>query len=187
MLNYTQEMEFNKNTISQIPIAEYDNCVFINCDFSSGDLSGYIFNECSFKDCNLSNVRLDQTSFRTCEFKSCKILGTHFNNCEPLLLSFTFVHCLLNFCSFYKLDLKGTQFSDCSLQEADFSECNLSQASFDNCNLIDTVFDRTNLGKADFRTAFNYRIDPNNNTIKKAKFSVAGLGGLLTTYQIDIE
>ena len=187
MLNYIEDQHYDKQDSHAVPAAEYDNCSFTHCDFASADLSGYIFNECQFKDCNLSNVRLDQTSFRQSEFINCKILGTHFDRCEPLLLSFTFKNCLLNYTSFYHLDLKNTLFSDCSLQETDFSECNLSGASFKECNLLDTVFDRTNIEKADFRSAFNYRIDPNNNKIKKARFSVAGLGGLLTTYQIDIE
>ncbi|HUZ61183.1 MAG TPA: hypothetical protein VMU83_20575 [Hanamia sp.] len=36
---------------------------------------------------------------------------------------------------------------------------------------------RTNLEKADFRSAFNYSIDPELNEIKKAKFSSDELSG----------
>jgi hypothetical protein len=43
------------------------------------------------------------------------------------------------------------------------------------------------LEKADFRTAFNYSINPETNRIKKAKFSKEGLNGLLDKYDIEIE
>jgi hypothetical protein len=33
----------------------------------------------------------------------------------------------------------------------------------------------------------NYRLNPNTNQIKKAKFSLEGLPGLLTTLQIEIK
>lgn len=41
--------------------------------------------------------------------------------------------------------------------------------------------------KVDFRTAFNYSMGPEINRIKKAKFSISGISGLLDKYDIDIE
>jgi uncharacterized protein YjbI with pentapeptide repeats len=58
---------------------------------------------------------------------------------------------------------------------------------FDNCDLTGAVFDHTNIEKADFRTSYNYTIDPEINRIKKAKFSILGVSGLLDKYDIDIE
>ena len=43
------------------------------------------------------------------------------------------------------------------------------------------------LEKADFRTAFNYSIDPENNRMKKAKFSPPEVVGLLNKYDIEID
>jgi hypothetical protein len=43
------------------------------------------------------------------------------------------------------------------------------------------------LEKADFRTSYNYSINPEVNRIKKAKFSTAGIAGLLCKYDIEIE
>jgi uncharacterized protein YjbI with pentapeptide repeats len=60
-------------------------------------------------------------------------------------------------------------------------------AVFKNCDLLNTSFMQTNLEKADFRTAINYSFDPELNKIKKAKFSLDGLPGLLMKYNIDIE
>ena len=58
-------------------------------------------------------------------------------------------------------------------------ETDLTSATFDNCDLTQAVFDNTILEKADFRTSFNYSIDTEINRIKKAKFSIWGISGLL--------
>ncbi len=78
-------------------------------------------------------------------------------------------------------------FKNTNMQECDFTETDLSGAIFDNCDLLKATFDRTNLEKADFRTAFNYSLDPENNRIKKARFSTASLHGLLQKYDIAID
>jgi uncharacterized protein YjbI with pentapeptide repeats len=79
------------------------------------------------------------------------------------------------------------RFQNSQLQEADFAEADLASAVFDNCNLAQAIFDHTTLEKADFRTAYNYSIDPETNRVKKAKFSISGISGLLDKYDIDIE
>lgn len=84
------------------------------------------------------------------------------------------------------MKLKQTVFKNSQLYEVDFTECDLSSASFDNCDLAGAIFKDTILEKADFRTAFNYSIDPELNRIKKAKFSRSGIAGLLDKYDIEI-
>lgn len=73
------------------------------------------------------------------------------------------------------------------MQETDFAEADLTNVVFDNCNLAQAIFDHTILEKADFRTAYNYSIDPETNRIKKARFSIWGVSGLLDKYHIEIE
>ncbi|MHB1107356.1 MAG: pentapeptide repeat-containing protein [Lutibacter sp.] len=85
------------------------------------------------------------------------------------------------------MKLKNTKFNKCKLQEVDFSETDLTNASFNNCDLIGSIFNATILEKADFRTSYNYSIDPEINRLKKAKFSLQGVVGLLGKYQIEIE
>jgi len=68
----------------------------------------------------------------------------------------------------------------------DLSEADLSDCKFHNCNMERTVFDQTILRNADLSTSYNFIIDPDNNDIKKAKFSVHGLPGLLMKYGIEI-
>jgi fluoroquinolone resistance protein len=86
-----------------------------------------------------------------------------------------------------KTKLKKTVFKNSQLLETDFAETDLTTVVFDNCNLIQAIFDRTILEKADFRTSYNYSIDPELNRVKKAKFSISGISGLLDKYNIDIE
>lgn len=115
------------------------------------------------------------------------MLGLAFDTCNEFGLSFSFESCQLNHSTFYKRNLKKIRFAGSRLEEVDFTECNLSEAIFDSCDLHNAQFDRTNLEKADFRTAFNFIIDPENNRLKKARFSNSGLSGLLHKYDLRIE
>ena len=83
--------------------------------------------------------------------------------------------------------MKKTVFRDSLLVETDFAGADLSGATFDNCDLAHAVFENTILEKADLRTSYNYSIDPETNRIKKARFSVTGIAGLLEKYDIEIE
>lgn len=112
--------------------------------------------------------------------------GLRFEACNPFLFEVHFKKCVLNLSSFYQINGKGTSFEACTLQEVDFTEANFSEAKFDDCDLAGALFDRTNLEKADFRNAFNYRISPTINRLKKAKFSQDGLVGLLHDFGIEI-
>ena len=73
------------------------------------------------------------------------------------------------------------------MTEVDFTETNLNEASFDNSELSGAIFIQSNLEKADFRTAINFSINPQQNSIRKARFLSTGLAGLLHNYQIVIE
>jgi fluoroquinolone resistance protein len=172
---------------SPLPKGEYEGCIFKNWDFSNQSLGEFRFIECEFVDCNLSVVNVNKTEFQTIKFTRCKILGMHFENCSQFGLSFSFEHCQLDHSSFYKTKIKKTVFKESSLRECDFSECDLTDARFDKCDFTDATFDNTILEKADFRTSLNYSIDPERNKIKKAKFALSGVRGLLDKYDIDIE
>lgn len=189
MSNYIEDKTFEKidGTKMPIDIAEYEHCDFINCNFSEANLSGAVFSSCKFKDCNLSMAVLAKTSFRNVQFVNCKMLGLRFENCNDFLFEIHVDSCTLNLSSFYKLKLKKMRLKNSSLHEVDFSEVDLSASIFDNCDLLNATFDKSILEKADFRTAYNYIIDPESNRIKKAKFSRNGIAGLLNKYDIEIE
>ena len=161
--------------------------MFRNCDFSGANLSDIVFVECGFTDCNLSLCNLAKTAFRDVKFTGCKMLGLHFEHCNDFGLAFGFERCVLNHSSFYRTKLKNTRFKDTQLHEVDFTECDLTGAVLDNCDFAHATFDRTLLEKADLRTSFNYSIDPEKNRIRKARFSLSGVPGLLYKYDIDID
>ncbi len=166
---------------------EYDGCTFKHCNFSNTDLSNTDFSDCEFIGCNLSMAKLVKTAFKNIKFKDCKLLGLHFENCSPFLFEVNFDNCLLNLSSFYKMKIIKTTFKDSTLHEVDFTEANLANAIFDNCDLNNAIFSNSIVEKADFRTAYHYSINPETNKIKKAKFSMAGITGLLNQYDIVVE
>jgi fluoroquinolone resistance protein len=194
---FIEEKTFDKIDFTQNPLlkGEYEYCTFLNCNLAYVDLSGLKFLECEFAGCNLSLVKLTQTALRSIRFKDCKMLGLDFGDCTEFGFAVKFDNCLLDNSSFYvpsspakkRLKLRQTVFNKSQLHEVDFTECDLNSAIFDNCDLTDAIFQHTILEKVDFRTAYNYSIDPELNRIKKAKFSRSGIAGLLDKYDIEID
>ena len=185
---FIEHQNFNKidYTLAPLPKGNYEHCTFVNCNFSNSDMSMRVFTACEFKGCNLSMAKLSKTVLNDTVFKDCKLLGLAFENCNEFLFSINMDNCILNISSFYKMNLKKTTFKNSSLQEVDFTESNLTSALFDNCDLMRSTFKNTILEKADFRSSYNYSIDPELNKLKKAKFSAAGIVGLLDKYDINV-
>lgn len=186
---FFEDQQFcNLNTkLNPLVKGEYESCDFENCDLSDADLSEFIFENCEFKSCNLSLAKLSKTAFRSVKFTDCKLVGLHFEYCKTLQLSVSFENCVLNLSSFYTIKCRDLKFRNCNMHEVDFTEADLSNLELTNCDLSGAIFDNTNLEKTDFRTAINYVINPELNRIKKAKFSLGGVQGLLYQYQIEIE
>lgn len=165
----------------------YENCQFVNCNFYKTNLVDITFRECRFVDCDFSLSSMKNTTLSDIHFVGCKLVGVQFDDCNPFLFSIDFESCVLKLAVFFKVKLRKTRFKNSNLQETDFTEADLTEAIFDNCDLMRTVFHFSNLEKADFRTSYQYSINPENNKIKKAKFSREGLVGLLDKYQIIID
>jgi uncharacterized protein YjbI with pentapeptide repeats len=170
-----------------LPRGEYENCSFEDCNLAGADLSDMRFTDCVFNNCNLSLAELHNTCLRDVQFEGCKLMGLRFNTCNAFILSFSAQACVLDHASFFNCKIKKTRFENCRLIETDFGQCDLTEAVFDGCDLSGAVFDNTLLEKADFRNAHGYLINPETNRIKKAKFKVSGLAGLLQQHQLHIE
>lgn len=173
-------------TTIRFATGDYDLCRFINCNLHEVNLSLSRFVECEFVNCNLSMAKLGETVFNTVHFKACKMLGLDFRLANSALFTVSFEDCTLDFSSFQKKNLKKTIIKNCSLKQVEFIETDLTSAVLDNCDLADAKFERSVLEKADLTTAFNYSINPEVNKMKKAKFSLQGIHGLLDRHGIVI-
>jgi uncharacterized protein YjbI with pentapeptide repeats len=179
---------FDKVDLKTLGVArEYDGCSFISCDLSGMSLAGVRFIECNFTGCNLSLADLNGTALQDVVFDNCKMLGMRFDQCSDFALKVHFRNCVLDNSSFFRGKFKNTRFENCRMHEVDLTEANFQGSVFAACDLWGATTDHTDLEGADLTTAFNYTIDPERNRIRKARFSLAGLPGLLHKYGIEIE
>lgn len=132
-------------------------------------------------------VQLHATGLKSVSFVNCKLLGIHFHHCTDFLFAVDFQDCILDYSAFANKKMPKTRFVNSSLKEVNFIGANLTQSLFDGSNLEAAIFNETQLGGADFRSAHNYKIDPEYNPMAKAKFSTQGIEGLLDKYDIKIE
>ena len=178
----------NKNySLQEIMYLDFERCTFTNCDFTEADFLGVAFTDCIFISCNFIEAKINYVSLRDASFTGCNFTSVNFTMVDSLLFSVEFKDCILDYAKFYTLKLKGTLFANCSLTAADFMNSDLTDVVFDNCNLHKSVFSATIANKADFTTSYNFIIDPEKNKLKKAKFSQAGLKGLLEKYDLIIK
>lgn len=185
---FTNENFKNINYSGQkITNSEFIDCTFEHCDFSNSILLENDFIDCCFESCNFAMAKLSGSGLKTVEFKDCKLMGINFDHCADFLFEVNFHKCILDYSSFVGKRMKKAKFTDCSLTEVDFTGVDLTNAVFARCDLLRTVFNRSNLERVDFRTASNYMFDPELNKLKKARFSLSGVPGLLGKYNIEIE
>lgn len=184
-----EDKKFNDISYAKEIIADnkYEYCVFSDCDFAESSFLSCSFINCKFIKCNFSMTKLSQSTFNDVEFEYSKILGVDFSQCNDFIFEVRFDTCILDYSSFEKRKMSKTIFRKTSLKGVDFANADLKQSSFIDCDMNETIFYYTNLQEADLSSAFNYTINPEENTIKKARFSKDGLIGLLQKYNIIIE
>jgi len=166
---------------------EFLNCNFSNCDLSSSDFSSSEFSSCVFTNCNLSLLVLEDVALNDVKFIDCKMTGIDFSVCNKYIFTVEFVNSYLDLSSFYGMKVIQTKFTECSLKEVDFEEADFRESMFINCDFMRSNFMHTILEKCDFRTSYDFSIDPATNRIRKAKFSKSEIMGLLDSYQIIVE
>ncbi len=166
---------------------EFEDVSFIGCDFTKAIFLSCKFIDCIFLNCNLSMSKLSDCQLNDVSFKECKLLGLNFSDCISLPFILKFDSCILDYCSFTKKKLLKTSFINSSIKNVDFTECDLTKSIFSGSDLLNAIFFKSILKEVDFVSASNYVIDPELNSIKKAKFSLDGVYGLLNKYDIRIE
>ena len=167
-------------------LKEFEGCTFMRCNFSACSFIGVTFIDCTFTDCNFNGAKINHVAFRTVHFNGCLMQELNFAMCDKLIFEIHFNHCNLGFAKFYTLKIKGMAFIDCSMIAVDFMKADLTEVIFDRCDLYKTVFINTILNKADFRTSFNYTLDPEKNKVKRAMFSLENVKGLLEKHHIIV-
>lgn len=165
---------------------EFDKCNFKQVNFSNCKIQNCIFSDCVLEDCNLSLAQFPRTGFSSVKFKNCKLLGVDFNPVRDFSFSVSFDNCILDYASFSKKKLRNTLFKKCRILEANFEESDLTGSIFVDCDLNRASFSNTILIEVDFTSAYNFSIDPDKNQMKKAKFSVSGLQGLMEKYNLIV-
>lgn len=173
--NFAEEFRDLDLSDEEIISKEFEECTFVNCDFSEVQLRHCIFEDCRFLKCNMSVMKVDGSRFSNVVFEESKLSGIDWTKAvySDILLDspLTFLNCIVDYSSFYGLTLQSLVMRECKAYDVDFRESDLSGGDLRESDLTDTLFRNTNLSGADLTLAENYTIDINVNTIKGAKFS----------------
>ena len=188
-MDYFLDIEYNNLTYGEeeVNFKEFECCTFIHCDFSQCVFLAVTFIDCVFNDCNFNATKINYVALRTVTFNRCGMKEVNFAMCDKLIFDIAFTYCVLDFAKFYTLKLKGTSFMHCSLIAVDFMSADLTEVVFDACDLYRSEFAKAIADKANFKTSYNYTIDPTKTKIKKAVFALEGLKGLLAKYEVVVE
>ena len=188
MSEYFLDIEYNSITYGEeeVNFKEFECCKFTKCNFSRCVFLSVTFIDCTFNDCTFSNAKINYVAFRTVTFNRCEIKEVNFAMCDKLIFEIAFKDCVLDFSKFYTLKLKRTSFTNCSLIAVDFMSTDLTEVLFENCDLYRSEFAKAIANKANFKTSYNYTIDPKTTKLKKAVFALEGLKGLLYKHDIQV-
>jgi fluoroquinolone resistance protein len=164
---------------------DFEAIEFKQCTFDT--LSGLNLTDCLFTSCNLSNLSVSNTKMQDIKFKDCKLVGINFYEVKEFGFSLKFEGSVLDYTSFSNKKMNVSAFSNCKMHRVNFTMTDLSRSTFENCDLTDSIFSGTNLSGLDLTTIYNFSINPTLNNIRKSKFSLNSLPGLLSVFDIIIE
>ena len=175
---------------STLASCEFEGCRFVGCRLSESEIRACRFVDCAFVQCDLSLVRLPRSTFSACRFEDSKIMGVNWTEAQwpetRLWVPIGFARCVISHSTFMGLTLKEIRIVDCRADDVDFRESDLTKADFGGTDLSGSLFGNTNLTGADLSSARNYRIDPRENVITGAKFSLPEAISLLDGLGIDL-
>ncbi len=186
MEHYRQHYNMQDDLPNQWAGHTFEQCTFQKLSLSQVFLAGANFIDCRFEQCNLSRAIVKNTQFNDVSFADCVLQGVDFGSCNTFGFHVDFQTCQLDQSLFVGRRLVKAKFVECSLKSVLFVRCDMTSVLFDRCDLELAKFDDNNLTQADFTTSFNIALDPDENRLKKAKFSLYSLPGLLTKYGLSI-
>ena len=189
--NYYSEQVFEDAHLlqPQLVSSEFIDCTFIRCTFPESVFDNCRFVNCTFKHCDLSLVQVPNSVFSATKMEESKIIGVDWTLADwsstKLADPISFLKCDISHSTFIGLSLKNIQIQDCIAKDVDFREADLTEAVFTGTDFSESLFNQTNLTEADLSRSRNYHIDPGQNILKRAKFSMPEAMSLL--YSLDIE
>ncbi len=183
---YNQVFDQLNNIVDPWSGQEFERCVFRKLDLSRVAFNSSNFVNCRFEDCNLTRIELKNTKLHDVSFVNCTLTHVDFSLCNAFAFHADFQECKLDYTVFINRKLKKAHFVDCSLKEAQFLKCELIGTVFKGCNLELAKFEENNLSQADFSSSYNLEMNPDENKLKKARFALHNLPGLLTKYDLII-
>ena len=174
---------------TRLTACHFSHCSFRRCSFTESVLDNCRFSDCTFDGCDLSLAELNGSTFSHVQLNGTKAVGIDWTRAswpaKGIGKPIGFFESAISHSTFICLSLKGIQIRDCIAADVDFREADLTQSDFSGTDLSDSLFLHTDLVEADFSRARNYRIDPGQNKIARAKFSLPEVISLL--YSMDIE
>jgi len=184
--NEFRALEFKQEELMGV---RFYDCTFISCDFSETRFRDCKFSGCTFEGCNLNMIQVLDCEIADARFTGCRLLSVNWTEASwPKIKRAGVLHmeeCALNHSTFIGLALPRSVMRNCMAKDVDFRDANFSESDFTHTDFNESLFSATNLEKADFSHARNFAIDPGQNTIRKAKFTMPEATALL--YAMDIQ
>lgn len=166
---------------------EFSGCSFNMCDFSDCTFNDCTFEECIFQSSNLSNCKLDNSRIVDSKFNRSKMIGIDWAKLNTQLgLKLECEGCDLSYGVFLRIDITGSVFLKCKMNELDLSETIAKESILKECDFLRTIFYKTNLKGADMTGSYNYVFDPAANMCKGLKLSSDQAANLLIPYGIEV-
>lgn len=125
----------------------FDNCKFVDCDFSKS-----FFMNVHLVGSNFSNCLFDNVYVKKCFFNASKMTG--FMGAQSLIEDTYFKDCHMKYAHFAGAKISKSTFNHCNLQESDFMQAEfksvqVSEVDFESANFFKAV-----LGGMDFSTSY---------------------------------
>ena len=150
---------------------ELFRCTFRHAKLADSRWQRCAFEACVFIECDLTRAVFVQSSLRGVTFQQCKLLGVDFSSLA-LNPEVTFVGSILRYVVMKDLNLRGTCFTDCEMQDAQLVDSSFVDADFNGSDLTGASFSRCELAGADFSAARGVYFEPRQNSAKGAFIAV---------------
>jgi fluoroquinolone resistance protein len=149
----------------------FRQCVFERVRLAEARLVGATFEDCEIESCDLTMARVEEAAFRSVSFRRTKLMGIDWSGVRGIAFVVSFEGCTLSYGTFVDLKMQATVFRDCKAHEVSFIGVDLTKCVFPGTDLAGARFMDTVLVEADLSDAVNYRISPQQNRLKRTKFS----------------